>query len=103
MYNKRYYENNKERCNAYKKKYYLKHRERYIEMAKKYAIDHKDEIALQRNRVVECICGSTYKQCRRSRHMQSKKHRIRELQAIYNGLKPIFKLVRDGFEFVKKL
>ncbi len=103
MYNKLYYELNKKRCNAYKKKYYLKHRERYIKMAKQYAIDHKDEIYEQRNQVIECICGLTYKQCRRSRHMQSKKHKTRELQSIFNRLQPIFKKARDGLEFVKKL
>lgn len=103
MYNKRYYELNKEMCNNYKKKYYLKHREKYIKMAKQYAIDHKDEINEQRNQIIECICGLTYKQCRRTRHIQSKKHKIREVQAVFDGLQSIFKEVRDGIEFVKNL
>jgi hypothetical protein len=72
-------------------------------MAKQYAIDHKDEINEQRNQIIECICGLTYKQCRRTRHIQSKKHKIREVQAVFDGLQSIFKLAKDGIAIVKKL
>ena len=73
-YNKKYYENNKQKCIDKVKERYYKKREQCIE----YGIDRyhrkRTEILEKANAKFTCECGGRYSYSTRARHMKTKKH-----------------------------
>ena len=74
IYNKKYYENNKQKCIDKVKERYYKKREQCIE----YGIDRynrkREELLEKANTKHKCFCGGRYSYSTKSRHMKTKKH-----------------------------
>ena len=71
---KKYYEANKEQIKLYHKEYYEANKEKIITKIKKYYDDNKECIDEYKKQKITCECGSTICNTQIARHEKSKKH-----------------------------
>ena len=76
---KDFYKENKNKINESTKKYYIKNNERILQQCKQYRESNRDKI-LEKH---DCeICGGKYVNSSKARHLKSKKHIEKMLEAI---------------------
>ena len=71
---KEYYENNKDKINNNKKKYYEDNIDIIKEKMKQYREVNTDKIKEQKSKKCTCVCGSSFRQYDKSRHIKTIKH-----------------------------
>lgn len=74
-YNKKYYEDNKEKCIQSAKERYYKKREQCIEYGINRYSSKRDELLKKANTKFTCECGGRYSYSTRARHIKTKKHK----------------------------
>jgi adenylate kinase family enzyme len=73
-YNKDYYEANKEAIKENKKQYYEDNKEKISEYSKEYRQNNKEIIKENKNKKIDCECGSVFSNVNKLRHLKTLKH-----------------------------